>query len=320
MAEWLVEEGIGEHRALRMDGGRAVAAMIDWPGKLAPGRIDDAVLIDRATGSARGTVRFAGGEEALVDRLPREASEGASLRVEVIRTQIAEHGRTKRARARLTDAAMRPAPGLRENLGARLVRRFPTDDWAEIWTEAWSGIREFASGALQFSTTPAMTLVDVDGDLPPRQLALAAAQALGDALPRYDLRGSIGIDFPTLPAKADRRAVDDALSSALVEWPHERTAMNGFGFVQIVSRLERPSILHRMGEDRAGAAARMLLRRGEAQMAQPGDLLLTCHPAVRAQLRPEWLEELQRRTGRALCVETDPKLALEAGFAQAVPR
>ena len=45
MAEWLVEEGIGEHRAVRVEAGRIVAASIHWSGGLAPGLVEDAVAL-----------------------------------------------------------------------------------------------------------------------------------------------------------------------------------------------------------------------------------------------------------------------------------
>ncbi len=323
MAEWLVEQGIGEDRAICIAGGQVIAARIDWPGALGCGQVEDAVLVSRVRGSPRGTARFASGEEALVDRLPGDASEGAAIRLEVRRPKLSERGRTKLAQARPTDLAPRPAPRLAEALvesgqTVSVVRRFPGGEWEDVWSEAWSGTVDFAGGSLLFSTTPAMTLIDVDGTLGPRELAMASVDPLAQALRRFDLGGSLGIDFPTLEAKSDRRAIDEALESALAGWPHERTAMNGFGFVQIVARLERPSLLHRIGQHRVGAATRLLLRNAE-QVEQPGALLLTCHPALKARLRTEWLDELARRTGREIRVASDPALAIEAGFAQAVP-
>lgn len=343
LADWLIEEGIGEHRAILVEGDRILAARLDWPGALTSGQVEDAQLIARAAGSTRGTARFANGEEALVDHLPPAASEGAKLRLKITRAAIAEAGRLKRAQSRPSEDAPRPAPTLAENLRAqghpvRIVRRFPAlgrsvsdgsvsdwpasdwpaSDWEELVADAFAREIAFDGGSLLLAPTPAMTLVDIDGVLDPKSLALAAVAAIAATLRRLDIGGSIGIDFPTLPAKADRRAVDVALDAALAGWPHERTAMNGFGFVQLVARLERPSILQRVTSSRVSAAARLLLRRGEG-VAEPGAILLTAHPALRARVKPEWEVELARRTGREIRWHSDPALAPEAGFAQAVP-
>ena len=318
MAEWLVEQGIGEERAILAERGEAIAARLRWPGGLEAGLVEEAKLIARTPNSKRGTARFASGDEALVDQLPHEASHGALLRLVVTRSGIAERGRLKRAQARPTQEAPHPAPTLAEDLGARIVPRFPAGLWEDVFADAWSGEAVFAGGALTITPTPALTLVDIDGTLPPRDLSLAAIDPLAAMLARLDLAGSIGIDFPTLPDKGDRKQVDSALELALDDWPNERTSMNGFGFVQVVSRLSRPSLLHLLARDRAGAAARLLLRQGELVSA-PGALLLTCHPTVEAALRSEWLAELARRTGRTLRVKADPGLALSAAFAQAVP-
>jgi hypothetical protein len=323
LAEWLVEEGIGEHRAIRLEEGEIAEARLAWPGELVAGQIEEAVLISRSAGSPRGTARFASGEEALVDRLPPSAREGAAIRLEVTRPALGEARRRKLARARPSDAAPRLAPTLAERLRGegytvQVVHRFPGNGWDELVAEAFAGDVAFPGGALIFSPTPAMLLVDVDGVVPARVLALAAVAPLAAALRRFDIGGSVGIDFPTLAAKHDRRAVDEALAGALAGWPHERTAMNGFGFVQLVARVERVSLLHRATLQAAATAARWLLRRAEG-LEGAGACELAGHPALEAHLAP-FLGELSRRTGRDVRWRAEAALAVEAPRAQLVPR
>ena len=324
MAEWLIEEGIGEHRAALFDGDEILAARVDWREGLARGLVADAVLVSRTRGSSRGTARFTTGEEALVSRLPADAAEGAIIRLEITRPSLSEGQRRKLAQARPSSSLPRPAPTLAEVLAAeghtaRVVHRFPGSEWDELMAEVFAGTVAFTGGSLLLYPTPAMLLVDVDGTLPPRQLALAAVEPLAAALRRFDIGGSIGIDFPTLPMREERREVDTALDAALAGWPHERTAMNGFGFVQLVARAERPSLLHRAAHQPADTAARWLLRKAEA-LEGAGAILLTLHPAVEAQLRPEWLDQLARRTGRDIRIEARSDLAIEGAHAQVVPR
>ncbi len=328
MAEWLVEQGIGETRAVRLEGGEIAQARVAWPDELAAGAVVEARLVARSRGSARGTAELADGTHVLVDRLPATTSQGAALQLSIVRPALAEGGRGKLARARPTDQPARPAPPLGESLAGeghqvREVARFPEGDWNALMAEAFAREVAFAGGALLFSPTPAMTLVDIDGDAAPAALALAACAPLAAALRRFDIGGSIGIDFPTLPDKAQRSAVDAALAHALgappSPWQHERTAMNGFGFVQLVARLERPSLLHRATLHRAATAARLLLRRAEA-LEGAGIIELATHPELEQHLRAEWLAELRRRTGRETRFRFDRALAIEAPQAQFVPR
>lgn len=314
MAEWLIEDGIAETRALLVDGGQVLAARVQWPGELVSGEVYSARLTKRYAGTRRGFVLLDNGIEALIDQLPREATEGVSGKVRLTRAPIHERGRLKRAQARWLSAigsSLDPVP-----LEGEVVRQFASGVWEEVWSAASSGSIVFAGGEIICAVTPAMTVIDVDGELPARELALASVPAIGTALRWFDIGGNIGIDFPTLDAKADRRDVDDALDLALDDWPHECTAMNGFGFVQLVARLEGPSLLHRFATSRTGMCARFALRVAERAEGHGSILELRVHPALKAKLKPQWLDELARRTGRAVRSEADPGLALEAPSAQ----
>ena len=310
MPEWLIEEGVGELRALLLDGDHVLAAKCRWPGELHAGERLRAKLTTKK--GTRGTALTPEGREVLVDKLPRDASEGAQVDLVITRAGMNERGRYKLPAARPASLA-KPSADIFET--GKRIHRFPSGTWEEVWHSASAGEIDFPHGTLLFAVTPAMTLVDIDGDLDPRSLALAAVEPLARALRQFDLGGSIGIDFPTLEAKADRKAVDAGLEEALADWPHERTAMNGFGFVQIAARLEGPSLLHRFATTRTGMAARMALRRAE-MVEGAGATLLSVHPALKAKLKPEWIAEVERRTGRPLRIETDPALAIEAASAQ----
>ncbi|MDP5103914.1 MAG: ribonuclease E/G [Erythrobacter sp.] len=317
MAEWLIEEGIGETRALLVEGEEILAARLFWPGELRAGERCKARLTAKLAGTRRGVVQLDNGSEALVDHLPPAVTEGQMIDLTITRAALAERGRLKRAQARVV-VADAPAGPPASMVDGRTVHRFPSGLWDEVWHAASSASCDFSGGEILISVTPAMTVIDVDGVGSPRDVALTAVPTIARALRWFDLGGNIGIDFPTLAAKADRRAVDEALGAALADWPHERTAMNGFGFVQLVARLEGPSLLHRFATARLGASTRIALRR--AELAADGGagrtLLLTVHPALKAKLKPEWLTELARRTGREVRIETDPGLAIEGAHAQ----
>ena len=119
----------------------------------------------------------------------------------------------------------------------------------------------FPGGRLRLAITPAMTLFDVDGDPPLPALAVAAAAAVAAAIVRHGIAGSIGVDFPTLAGRAERQAVGAAIDASLPQ-PFERTAMNGFGFLQIVRRA-RAAVLARAIAPQPGRrrSARRLARR-----------------------------------------------------------
>jgi hypothetical protein len=184
--------------------------------------------------------------------------------------------------------------------------------WEDLIEQARSGLVAFAGGALRISPTPAMTLIDVDGTLPPAELAVAGAAAAAKAIRRLDIGGSIGIDLPTVAGKGPRMAAAAVIDEHLPR-PFERTAVNGFGFVQIVRPRSRPSLLELWNES---ADARALLRR--AALSGSGARRLVAHPRVTAvlQAKPEWLDALARQIGGAVSLRADPALPMSGGHAE----
>ena len=310
MAEWLYEAGIGEARAALVENGRIVAAEIEVEGELRIGLVARARLIE--TARIGGVVRI-GDAEAMLDRVPANLSVGREPTVTVVREAIPELGRPKRARVIASGGEPRSAATLRERIAAEgvSVRELHAHDadaletagWSELLDEAATGEIAFAGGALRMTPTPAMTLFDVDGIGDPASLALVGAKAVCAAIVRHRVGGSIGIDLPTVNGKAERQRVGEAIVAALPQ-PFERTAMNGFGFVQIVRPRPRASIPELLRADPAGAAARAALRAIErVPPTAPNRHRLTAVVADRIEAHPEWLAELVRRTGRTPILE-----------------
>lgn len=320
MAEWLYEDGIGERRAVLVEHDGIIAAEVerddDGPGV---GAVLPARLIAHDHPRRRARVRIADGSELWLAGAPATLTEGADVTIEVTRTALREAARAKPGQAIVSDAALRPAPSLRARLAAtghpiRELRPAATPDaleaagWSELLDIARSGDWPFPGGALAIALTPAMTLIDIDGELAPEALAEAGAHAALAAINALGITGSIGIDFPTLANRAARQRIDALLEAALTgTW--EKTAMNGFGFVQIVRRRERPSLLERVQYEPALSDALALLRHAERAVGA-GVLTLSARTAVIDLLaaRPHWLTALEQRTGRSVALANDNSL------------
>ncbi|MGK6318083.1 ribonuclease [Sphingomonas sp. DT-204] len=317
MAEWLVEAGIGETRAALVEGDRILEARIIPDGELVAGTVVEARLVARVPERGQGIVAW-DGHEALVSPLPAGVTEGALARVEIVRPAIPEPGKPKRARARPSASGAEPVPP--PPLDGHMLRHTDPDlletaGWSELLEEAATGRVAFPGGELRIALTPAMTLIDVDGTLAPAPLAIAGARAAAEAVRRLDIAGSIGIDLPAGADKAVRHAAAEAIDAALAP-PFERTAVNGFGFVQIVRPRRRRSLPEIHAMEPALAHARALLRRAE-RTPGAGARTLTAHPAVIAAIAPGWSMELARRLGTEIVLREDPSLTMSGGHVQA---
>ena len=322
MAEWLYEEGIGENRAILVEDEEILAAAIELPGEMRFGSVLAGRLSRIVIPGRRGLVDTGQGE-VMVEPLPAALTEGQRVRVEIVREPIAEPGSPKLAKGRITDAEEREGPSLAERIGSprplpRLGRDlFHEAGWSELIDEALGEAIDFAGGELRMSLTPAMTLFDVDGFLPPFELAVAGAEAAALAIRRLDIGGSIGIDLPTLPSREERLRAVAALDAVLPR-PFERTAVNGFGFLQVVRRRERRSLPELLQWDPVGGAARDLLRTAERVT---GACELVAAPAVIARLRAnsDWLETLARRIGGPVALREEERFTTWQNHVHAKP-
>lgn len=331
MAEWLYEEGIGEARAALVQNGRILEAQIEREGKqVRAGGIHGGRLIRTLIVRKRGLVRLDTGELVLIEPIPPRVAEGSAVRVEILREAIGEAGleeeREKLAKGRVAQHGVQAGPG--PSLYQRLVETgLPVvpcpaheDDhleaagWSELLAEAMSGEVGAEDAALRLFPTPAMTLIDVDGSLPPAQLGPKGAKLAAQAIRRMGITGSIGIDLPTMNNK-DERLVAAAQIDKYLPQPFERTAVNGFGFVQIIRKRERPSLIELLRADPVRAASMAALRMAERHQGAgsgAGALVLTVAPAVARDIRthPDWIKLLERRRGGSVEIRGDDGLPI----------
>lgn len=323
---WLYEEGIGEARAALVQGGRIVEAQIERAGpQVRAGGVHGGRLVRTLIQRKRGIVRLDGGEHVLIEPIPPKVAEGAPVKVEIFREAIGEPGlegeREKHAKGRiaLPGVSVGPGPTLYQRIvetGLPIVPcpaheedRLEAAGWSELLAEAMTGEVGAEDAALRIFPTPAMTLIDVDGAAPPAQLGPKGAKLAAQAIRRMGIAGSIGIDLPTMNNK-EERAVAAAQIDKYLPQPFERTAVNGYGFIQIVRRRERASLIELLRADPVRTASMAALR--TAERAGAGPLVLTAASPVARDIlaHPDWIKLLERRRGGALTIAGDDALAI----------
>lgn len=325
MPEWLVEHGIGESRAALVDKGVIIEARIQLEGAIPAGTVIEARLVDLGTDGRNGIALSSDGTEYLLPYVGRGLNEGQRLALEVTRPPIPGPEPWKRPMAKPTSREPCPPGALAQQLqkAGEQVREltFPaaTDElgeagWNDVLEEAKSGLVHFREGSLGVFVTPAMTLIDVDGRLPPGELMVRGAEEAARSIRRLDIGGSIGIDLPTGGSKAARQQAAGAIDAVLPQ-PFERTAVNGFGFIQLVRPRSRVSLVE-LALDRTAFEARALLRRAAFEPA--GAKRLVANPAVIGTLAREedWVETLARQVGGAVSLRADAALPMSGGYAE----
>jgi hypothetical protein len=319
LPEWLIERGIGETRAVLADKGEIIEARVELDGATPAGSVVAARLVSAGTSGRNALAVAENSTEFLLPRGAGNVAQGTILNIEVTREAIPGPESWKRPLARATEKPRSTMPALADRLGGtQLAFPAPQDrlhelGWDDLIDETRNGMIQFAGGELRISPTPAMTLIDIDGYLAPGELAVLGASAASEAIRRLDIGGSIGIDLPTAGSKVARQQAAAAIDSRLPQ-PFERTAINGFGFVQIVRPRTRPSLLE-LAQDRPSFEARALLRRAVREGS--GSKRIVAHPAVIAilQYRADWISALAGQLGGRVDLHADPALSMSGGYA-----
>lgn len=308
----------GERRAALVENGKIVEIHLQRDLRPLLGQQGTARL-DRKT-PAGAYIMDGSGREFLI-RGQVGLTEGAYLSFEVTREEIAEPGRLKNAEAKLVDAVTADiGPDWlwhrrMENLASGVNPVPKALDG--LFDVAVAGCSKFENAIVHFQRTKAGLVFDIDGTGDPFALNSAAACEIARLLRLFQIGGMAMIDFVAMDSKAKRQEVADIFdaASATDPRPFERSAINGFGFMQVVRSRPRPSVLDHLFGTSIGALSdetkALWLYHEVARSKGYGLRTVSTSPSVaNLMLSPEWQAirgQCERLAGAAATIIADEK-------------
>lgn len=318
MIEIWTDTAPGERRAALVENGKIVEIHLQRDlrpilGQQATGRLD------RKT-PAGGYIVDGSGRELLI-RKSVDSSEGSYLSYEIIREEIAEPGRLKPAEAKQVEAIAAEADP--DQLWNRRLAMLAAEAEPEpkilddLFDVALAGHSVAGNAIVHFQRTKAGLVFDIDGTGDPFALNSAAACEIARLLRLFQIGGMVMIDFVAMESKAKRQQVAEQFdaASAADRRSFERSAINGFGLMQVVRSRPRPSVLDQI----FGTSIRALsdetkalwLYRDVARSKGFGIRTVTASTAVATlMLSAEWQTvraHCERLAGAAVTVIADEK-------------
>jgi hypothetical protein len=312
------DDAPGERRAAFVEHGNIVEIHIQrdalWAlGEYGTGRVD------RKTPS--GTYVIADDNSELLLRSKMGAPEGARILFEVTREAIAEPGRNKPPEIILREGACEPLMGKDALWDARMAslgQSIINASIAEGFDIAIAGQSHVGDVTISFQRTKAGLVFDIDGIGDAFAINMIAATETARLLRLYQIGAMVLIDFVSIESKAQRMQVAEAFDAASLADPRpfERTAINGYGMMQVVRARPRPSVLDHLFGTRIAALSdetqAYWLLRAVAASRGFGVRSVTARPEVATLLQSgrwsAWRAAAVRLAGADMVVVADEKV------------
>lgn len=243
----VIEHAVGEDRAAIYEGRRLVELHVDRPWQKTPRTGDQYVgrvtSIDQSVAGAWVDL----GADADSALLPFAAqknmpklTEGKSVEVSVLRSQIGTKGATLRFKAESNDKV-----GLvkKLDLKSRLLQRYPDLSFDEAAVNAVDAACEETSlalpsgGSITLEQTQALLAIDVDKGSAVSAAAAAneAAKLIASQLRLRGLGGLVVVDFPNLRQPKQRKALERTFEAAFEADPNitKFNSLSRFGVIEM---------------------------------------------------------------------------------------
>lgn len=312
------DDAPGERRAALVENGVPVEIYMQrdthWVlGEHGEGRIE------RKTPSGAYILPSSGVE--LLVRGKTNLPEGSVVTFEIVREAIAEPGRLKPAEAVLTDALdfdSLDKAALWERRIATMALPISTKPLGDCFDEALSGASSVGDVLVSFQRTKAGLVFDVDGTGDAFATNSVAAVEIARLLRLYQVGAMVMVDFVSMESKGQRAEIVGIFDAAAAadSRPFERTAINGYGLMQIVRARPRPSVLDQLFGTRIASLSvetqALWLLREVSQSTGFGPRKVTAAPPVATLLESSGMQgarvQAERLAGAPMVIVADEKL------------
>ena len=287
LAELWRDDAPGERRAALVEDGQIVEIYIQrdlhWTlGATGTGRIERKTPAGSYVATDEGT-------EILI-RGKANAAEGARVTFEITREAIAEPGRIKPAEGRVLEAmpeASRDKDGMWDDrLSALKQDTIRNQAFDDAFDAAIAGASHIGDVTVSFQRTKAGLVFDIDGIGDPLVINRMAANEVARLLRLYQIGAMVMIDFVAIDSKARRLDIAETFDAAAASdlRPFERSAVNGYGLMQVVRARPRPSVLDHLFGTRIASLSdetqALSLLREAAISSGFGPRIITARPEI----------------------------------------